>query len=127
MSACQLSPTDKKQYGKDVGKILLKQHGAKKYYSVEQVMKASRESLHNVDWHCWAMCLFTSEGEFNAFHKAIGESCDYGMMRGQMTSALTDGASNSWFDIGFSWLDWPDFDLSSVFDLSGISFDIDVT
>jgi hypothetical protein len=38
------------------------------------------------------------------------------MMRSQMVSAVTDGASVSWFDVDFSWLEWPDFDFSGSFD-----------
>jgi hypothetical protein len=37
-------------------------------------------------------------------------------MRAEMVSAMTDGASSSWFDIDTSWLEWPDIDLSSIFD-----------
>jgi hypothetical protein len=38
-------------------------------------------------------------------------------MKAQMAHAITDGASDSWFDFDLSWLEWPDFDLPSIFDV----------
>jgi len=116
MASCELAPEDKKAYGKEVGEILVKNHGKKKFYSPEEVKTASSHSRFAMDWHCWAMCLYTSPSDFEAYHRSVGETCDYGSMKADMTSALTDGASESWFDLDVSWLDWPDIELSSVFD-----------
>ena len=49
----------------------------------------------------------------------MGEQCDYDSMRGQMIDALAEGAW-SLFDIDLSWLEWPDIDLSSIFDFIDI-------
>ena len=68
------------------------------------------------------MCLYTSPSDFDEYHKSIGEECDYASMKAEMTSAITDGASDSWFDADTSWFDWPDINLSSIFD----SIDIDI-
>ncbi|MDX2465618.1 MAG: hypothetical protein QNK31_14040 [Porticoccus sp.] len=116
MAACALSLTDKKRYGKDVGENLVRRYGKKKYYSPAQVKGASTNSKYDIDWHCCAMCLYTSPSDFKSYHDSIGESCDYAAMKSEMTSALTDGASDSWFDINISWLDWPDIELPSIFD-----------
>lgn len=120
MTSCALPPTDKKAYGKAVGEELVKNYGKKKYYSPEEVKKASSQTKYDIDWHCWAMCLYTSPSDFDAYHQSIGENCNYAEMKAEMTSALTDGASDSWFDIDLSWLEWPDIDLSSVFDFIDI-------
>jgi hypothetical protein len=111
-----LAPTDKKAYAKEVGEILVRNYGKKKFYSPEQVTKASSQSRYDIDWHCWAMCLFTSPFDFDTYHQSIGEACDYAAMKAEMTSALTDGASKAWFDIDLSWLEWPDIELPSIFD-----------
>jgi len=116
MESCAFAPTDKKAYAKDVGEILVRKHGKKKFYSPEQVKKASAQSRYDIDWHCWAMCLFSSPLDFDAYHKSVGETCDYAAMKADMTSALTDGASDEWFDIDLSWLEWPDIELPSIFD-----------
>lgn len=80
------------------------------------MIAASIEFL-SVDWHCWAMCVYSIAADFNAYHTSIGEICDYASMKSEMTSALTDGVSDSWFDADMSWLEWPDIDLSSIFDV----------
>ena len=116
MAPCELAPEDKKAYGKEVGEILVKNHGKKKFYSPKEVKTASSQSQFAMDWHCWAMCLYTSPSDFESYHRSVGETCDYGSMKAEMTSALTDGTSESWFDLDVSWLDWPDIELSSVFD-----------
>ena len=105
MTNCTLAPTDKKAYGKEVGEILLRRHGKKKFYSPAQVKKASVQSKNDIDWHCWAMCLYTSPADFKSYHESIGEACNYASMKEEMTSALTNGASDSWFDIDLSWLE----------------------
>lgn len=116
MTSCSVAPPDKKAYGKEVGEILVRNYGRRQYYSTAQVKYAARRSSYDMDWSCWALSLYTSPSDFKAYHAAIGETCDYGSMRSQMTSAITDGASDSWFDIDLSWLEWPDIDLSSIFD-----------
>jgi hypothetical protein len=116
MTSCSSAPTDKKAYGKAVGEILLKNYGKRRFYSPKQVKTASYKSKYGVDWHCWAMCLYTSPDDFNSYHQSIGETCDYASMKSEMTLALTDGASESWFDIDLSWLEWPDIDFPSIFD-----------
>jgi len=119
MASCSLSPQDKKAYAKGVGNILVKKYGKQKYYSPHRVKMASRNSKYDIDWHCWAMCLYTSPSDFKSYHDSIGETCDYVAMKTEMASAITDGASESWFDFDFdlSWLEWPDFDLPSIFDI----------
>ncbi|PCK00585.1 MAG: hypothetical protein COA45_02075 [Zetaproteobacteria bacterium] len=116
MISCTLDPEDKKLFGKEIGEILVKNHGQKKFYSPAQVKKASSQSKYDVDWYCWAMCLYTSPDDFNTYHQSTGEVCDYAAMRFEMTSALTDGASDTWFDVDLSWLEWPDIELPSIFD-----------
>jgi uncharacterized protein DUF6559 len=116
MPACTIVPSDKKELSKKVGKDLIKNYGQKKYYSKAMVDSAMRRQSISPDWSCWSYSLFTSRVEFEDIHRRLGESCDYEMMRSQMVSAVTDGASVSWFDVDFSWLEWPDFNFSGSFD-----------
>lgn len=112
-----LSVSEKKQYAQDVGGILVRKYGRQKYYSPHRVTQASKETKWGIDWHCWAMCLYTSPSSFDQYHESIGEVCDYGSMKSEMALAITDGASDAWFDFDLSWLDWPDVDLPSIFDV----------
>jgi hypothetical protein len=117
MTPLTLSRSEKKAYGKAVGEILARDYGKQQYYSSSQVHMASREVLKpGFNWHCWAMCLYTSPTEFKSYHDSINETFDYAAMKAEMTSALTDGASNSWFDLELSWLEWPDIELPSIYD-----------
>ena len=116
MPTCDLSPSDKRAFGKAVGHDLLTHHGKSKYYTRDQITASCERLGYPVDWYCWAMCLFMLPSEFTSYHESIGESCDLVSMKSEMVAALTDGASSSWFDLDLSWLDWPDIDLSNIFD-----------
>lgn len=117
MTACTLAPEDKKAYISAVGKTLLQRHGKRKFYSPTQVRQASQSSKFDIDWHCWAVCVFSAADDFNAYHQALGEDCDYLAMRAEMACALTAEADISWLDEALSWLDWPNLELPSLFDL----------
>ena len=52
MASCELTSEDKKAYGKEVGEILVKNHGKKEFYSPEEVKTASSRSRFAMDWHC---------------------------------------------------------------------------
>jgi len=80
-----------------------------------------RRRNYVVDLDCWALALFSSPSEFRSYHDSIGEVCDLGEMKADMLSAVTDGASADWFSVDLSWLEWPDIDLSSIFDFFDVS------
>jgi len=108
------SPKNKKEYISKIGVILVKEHGKKKYYKPEEVKiaakKAKQNELSKIDWACWAMCTFSSHSDFDSYHRAIGESCDYVSMKTEMLSGLSL-TTNDWssipdLDIDSSWLDF---------------------
>lgn len=123
MPACSIRPTDQKLLGKKIGEDLGNHYGKKRYYSRTEVESALQREAFPMDWSCWAFCLYLSPGDFDSYHSSIGETCNYALMKGEMVSALTDGASDSWFDWDLSWLDWPDIDLSAIFDFDFDFFD----
>jgi len=116
MTIGQATFADKKKLGIAVGSDLVRTHGKKRFYSTQQVKASAERTGYSVDLHCWAHCLFSSPTDFAKHHREIGETCDYGAMRAEMTAAVTDGASSSWFDVDLSWLEWPEIDFGSVFD-----------
>lgn len=134
-SQCPTAPTNKKEYITDIGKILIEEHGKKKYYKPEEVKKASKKSKYfnssGIDWHCWAMCTFSSHSDFDAYHTLTGEVCDYVEMKSEMLSGLATSVSADWLtipnlDIDASWLDFGDtFDglLEGIGDLVSGIFD----
>jgi hypothetical protein len=117
MPVCSPRPDDKRAFGKAVGDELMRRHGKKRYYPPKDVRDATRSLGYPLDWSCWGMSLFTSPSDFEMFHHAAGEACDYAAMKAEMFAAMTDGVSSSWFDIDMSWLEWPDIDLSSIFEV----------
>lgn len=119
MRTLPLSNDDKKAYINAVGTSLVQTHGSQATYKPEQVEKASKENRYGIDWACWAMCIFCSADDFEEYHRSIGETCDYTAMKSEMLMTVTDGASADWLDLDISWLEWPDIDLSSIFDIFG--------
>lgn len=113
--ACPPAPPNKKEYITDIGKILVQEHGKKKYYKPEEVKKASKDSKYynqyGIDWHCWAMCTFSSHSDFDTYHEAAGEVCDYVAMKSEMLGGLAESTTADWLtipdlDIDASWLDF---------------------
>ena len=111
------TPPNKKEYLTDIGRILVQEYGKKKYYTPEEVKAASDKSNlkkeKGIDWHCWAMATFTSHPDFDAYHEATGEACDYIGMKTEMLSGLASNSSVDWqdipdLDIDASWLDFGD-------------------
>ena len=114
---CPPAPLNKKEYITDIGKILVEEHGKKKYYKPEEVKKASKKSkfyeASEIDWHCWAMCTFSSHADFDSYHELTVEICDYVSMKPEMLSGLATNSSADWLaipdlDIDASWLDFGD-------------------
>lgn len=113
---CPAAPRNKKEYITTIGKLLVAEHGKHNYYKPEDVKKASKKSKYydsknGIDWHCWAMCTFSSHTDFDAYHKITGEVCNYVEMKTEMLSGLAISTSDDWLaisdiDIDASWLDF---------------------
>lgn len=72
-------------------------------------------------WDCWALSLYASREDFDAWHAQTGEVCEYATMHSEMLDAIGSVAPIS-FDgsdaaSGGGWFDW----------LDGLSTDIDIT
>ena len=112
---CAISPRDKQAQAKRVGDDLVKHHGKRKFYSVEQVRAANQRCNIPIDVGCWSHALFNTHNDFDRIHQASGEACDYLAMKKEMLESLSIGSPSSWFDFDLSWLEFPDLDWS-VFD-----------
>lgn len=113
-----LSEAEKKELAIKVGHDLVATHGTKKYYSRKQVTNSLEKYQYSPDIFCWAYCLYMDHASFDSYHASINETCDYLAMKESMAASVTDHASDSWFDFDFdlSWLEFPDIDLSDIFD-----------
>lgn len=116
MPACQIKPSDKKAFIGTVGKELVRRHGKQKYYKPSDIRLAAERGGYPLDIHCWAQCFFSSPADFAALHAAAGEACDYVAMKTEMLADLSSGQPFSLLDVDLSWLEWPDIDLSAIFE-----------
>jgi hypothetical protein len=115
MGTCTISPSDRRRQVQRVGDDLVKNYGKKRYYTVAEVKEANRRQGINPDFSCWSYATFNSHSDFDAYHQAIGENCDYVAMKSEMLASVSNSADASWFDIDLSWLEFPDIDWS-IFD-----------
>lgn len=115
---CAISPQNKKKQARQVGDDLIRHHGKRNFYSVQQVRAANQRCDIPLDLACWSHALFNTRADFDDLHSAAGEACDYADMKAQMLESLSCEGSSDWFDFNFdlSWLEFPDIDLS-IFDL----------
>jgi hypothetical protein len=112
---CAPAPVNKRDYITDIGKILVKDYGKKKYYKPEEVKKAHKKSKSrdNLDFPCWGMSTFSSHSDFNEYHQETGEACNYVEMRTEMLEGISLSESVNWVDVpdvdlDASWLDFGD-------------------
>lgn len=112
---CAISPEDKRLQAKKVGDELVRKHGKKNFYTVQQVKNANRSAGISVDVACWSHAMFNTHADFDQMHSSLGEACDYAEMKAQMLQAISSVDSTSWFDWDLSWLEFPDIDFS-IFD-----------
>ena len=110
---CPPSPTNKKKYIIEIGKILVNDYGKKKYYKPEEVKKAQKnsKSYDGLDFSCWGMSIYSSHSDFNKYHEQTGEVCNYAEMKTEMLQGLSVKSSSEIFelpefDIDASWLDF---------------------
>ena len=108
-------PISKKEYITDIGKILVKENGKKKYYNPKEVKKAHQNSnwLDVIDFSCWAMSVFSSHSDFDSYHIESNEVCNYVDMKSEMLSDFSITSTANWtqitdLEIDSSWLDFED-------------------
>lgn len=88
MTACAIAPSDQRAVAQNVGKSLAALYGQRKSYAPALIKSAMRKQRYAAAWDCWALSLFASKADFDAYHAAMGESCDYAAMRGAMLDAI---------------------------------------
>jgi hypothetical protein len=120
MPACASAPADRRKQARLVGNDLVKNYGRKRYYTPLEIRNANRRQQIQVDVGCWSYAMFASREDFDAYHLARGETCDYVAMKSEMVSSVSSSGDGSWFDIDVSWLEFPQIDWS-VFDFFDLS------
>lgn len=111
---CTPMPANRKEYISEIGKILVKTNGKKKFYKPEQVKNAHRKSkwYTGIDFSCWAMSTYSSHSEFDAYHANTDDVCDYVGMKTEVLNELSTSPMTNWSDIPHLEIDssWLEFD-----------------
>src|SRR6185369_14707630 len=106
MTACQIAPSDRRRQARLVGRDLVENYGKKQYYTPLEVRNANRRQQIPIDFSCWSFAMFSSRDDFDTYHQARGEVCDYVAMKTEMLSSVSSSSeSSSWFDFDLSWLE----------------------
>ncbi|MBB6370706.1 hypothetical protein [Chryseobacterium shigense] len=116
---CTPLPEDRKKYIKDLGSILVGDYGKKEFYKPEEIKKANQKTswangTNGADYSCWGMSVFSSHEDFDSYHQASGEICDYTEMKQTMLEGISSDGLNFVFpelsdtEIDLSWLDLGD-------------------
>jgi hypothetical protein len=117
MAACTIKPEDLKRQVRVVGRDLVQNYGKKKYYTPLEVRNANRRVSIDQDYTCWSFAFFNDRQDFDSWHAARGETCDYEVMKSELVAAIDAGSSSpSVFDFDASWLDLPSVDWSTLLD-----------
>lgn len=112
---CPQAPTNKKEYIFDLGKILVKDYGKKKYYKPEEIKKSHQKSKwYDFDFDCWGISIFSSQMDFINYHRETGENCDYISMKSEMLNGLNVTTASDLFNYS-ELFKRPDFDSDSPF------------
>ncbi len=117
---CAIRPLQARRQIQAVGDDLVRHHGKRRFYTVEQVRAANRRQGIGLDVGCWSHAFFNSHADFDRLHAGQGAACDYAGMKSELAEALTSADASppsSWldFDWDLSWLELPDLDWS-IFD-----------
>ena len=107
---------DKRALGKAVGDELLKRHGKQRFYKVQEILDVFDLLDLGLEGLNWALSAYSSPEDFAAYNASLGSTADYAAMKSEMFDAMTGTDSSAWFDLDMSWLEWPDFDFSGLFD-----------
>jgi hypothetical protein len=91
-----------RRYVKSLGPELRRRYGRAKRYTPAQVKSTIEQRGYSTEWTCYALCMYCGRRDFDAYHRAAGESCDYNVMRGEVAARFLAGA--------------PSFDASDVID-----------
>ena len=96
-----------RQYIKYVGPALRSRYGTRKSYQPAQVKKTIQACRYTSDFDYYALAMFCNQQDFTTYSETTGETCDYNMMRGEVTDSF-----------GCSFESGADFDAGNMIDYS---------
>jgi hypothetical protein len=83
-----------RSYAKGLGAELKKRYGEQKQYTPAQVKRTAEQGGYNVNYLCYALCMYCGPSDFAEYHRSTGEACDYTAMRSEVGERLFGGDSS---------------------------------
>jgi hypothetical protein len=80
-----------RSYAKSLGPKLRERYGTEKKYTPAQVKRTIKEGSYNVDYMCYALCMYCDYPSFTEYHRSTGEPCDYNAMRSEIADRFFHG------------------------------------
>lgn len=97
-SDCSLTLTGEKkkavgEFVTRLGPELRTRYGPRKHYTPRQVRDTAVDTGLQLDYVCFAYCLYCSPSDFALIHEAAGEVCDYAAMHAALGETFFHGAT----------------------------------
>jgi hypothetical protein len=78
-------------YVSKLPRLLLRDYGSAPAYTPAQIKRTLERSGLTTQYDCYAISMFSDRTQFDAYHQIAGETCDYGVMRGEVAAAHFHG------------------------------------
>jgi hypothetical protein len=82
-------------YARQLGGLLQSKYGKQQTYSPTQVKATMTEWGYNNGDDCYGLAMYCDRDSFMEYHRAIGESCNYDAMRGEISLCLFNNVDTS--------------------------------
>ena len=91
------APNDRAMLRNRLGTGLVQRFGKRTSYTSRQVLDTLGSMPYiPFDWYCWGMATYMTLVDFDAYHRSIGEACDWSAMHGVITEAATTAGGGAW-------------------------------
>lgn len=75
-------------YARRIGRLLQAKYGKQETYTPVQVKTTIVEWGYSTNYDCFGLAMYCNDLDFTEYHRAIGESCNYAAMRGEIGNCL---------------------------------------
>jgi hypothetical protein len=82
-------------YAQRLGRLLQAKYGEQETYTPAQVKTTMKEWGYPIKYSCYGLAMYCDLIDFNDYHRSIGESCDYEVMRGEISNCLFSNESTT--------------------------------
>lgn len=88
---CKTEPTDKKEFGVSIYRLLKQKYGYKNHYEVSEIKEVFQEIGYPSTWLCWAMIAFMLPANVGEYFRAIGKPVNVIEIKRKFIKEMTDG------------------------------------